>query len=107
MIFGPPARIVNMKKYLSPRWDVALELGRQKFSREQHTLIWNNCHSHVAYCLNKMDDGTLEEWNGLWIFWITIRHGRLVDGCRCWWRSFGPSIIVYSFLLIISIVLII
>jgi transmembrane protein 222 len=56
MAFGAPTRYLQ----LSPSqcdgldWDSSVEEGCSVYSQRMHNLCFDNCHSHVARCLNAM-----------------------------------------------------
>lgn len=35
-------------------WDRAVERGNEVYAKRMHNLCFDNCHSHVAHCLNVM-----------------------------------------------------
>jgi hypothetical protein len=53
-------------------WDEAVHEGNAVYKKRMHNLCWDNCHSHVAYCLNLMDYGGTHSRGmigiGVWVF---------------------------------------
>jgi hypothetical protein len=47
-------------------WDVGVQCGCVDYSKRMHNLCFDNCHSHVARCLNIMEVG---------IFLVDLRPG--------------------------------
>ena len=82
MAFGNPTRILQLnpelckgrKKDQSPAefWDSCLHESNCIYSRRMHNICCDNCHSHVAVALEKMQYAGLSHWNmimlGAWVF---------------------------------------
>jgi hypothetical protein len=53
-------------------WDSALDAGCDAYCKRMHNLVCDNCHSHVARCLNLMGYGGKTRYNmvvlALWVF---------------------------------------
>ncbi len=53
-------------------WDACVDVGCEVYSGRMHALLWDNCHSHVARCLNEMRYGGRADWNmvtlAVWMF---------------------------------------
>ena len=59
LAFGAPTRYIQLdpsKCYLKD-WDSGIEEGCNTYSNRMHNLCFDNCHSHVAQCLNNMGYG--------------------------------------------------
>ena len=56
MAFGPPTRYIQLDPSLcrDMDWDAAVEQGCEIYSQRMHNICCDNCHSHVAQCLNLM-----------------------------------------------------
>ncbi|MCQ2816840.1 MAG: TMEM222 family protein, partial [archaeon] len=56
MAFGAPHKYVqlNLTNEERERWDEAVSAADNKYSKEEHNLFTNNCHSHVASALNAL-----------------------------------------------------
>lgn len=72
MMCGPPARYWPLP--LWSRWDEAVAHGDRVFGTKRHSLVWQNCHSHVACCINE----AAPEMNmGPWkLYWILLVRGK-------------------------------
>jgi hypothetical protein len=81
--FGLPARFLQLNPDKIGRrgeegstptqaWDAALDVGCDVYSGRMHNLCCDNCHSHVARCLNEMRYGGRTDWNmvtlAAWLF---------------------------------------
>ena len=56
MAFGPPTRYIQLDPSLCEDmdWDLAVEQGCDIYAHRMHNICCDNCHSHVAQCLNLM-----------------------------------------------------
>ena len=56
MAFGPPTRYIQLDPLLCEDmdWDLAVEQGCDIYAHRMHNICCDNCHSHVAQCLNLM-----------------------------------------------------
>ena len=58
MAFGEPTKYVQLDPELalvgSKKWNESVEKADETYSQMMHNLFCNNCHSHVACALNKM-----------------------------------------------------
>ena len=59
MAFGPPTRYIQLDPSLcrDADWDSGVEQGCEVYSQRMHHICCDNCHSHVAKCLNNMGYG--------------------------------------------------
>jgi len=64
MAFGPPTRALSMKQRVlvdlgvsSERWDECVRNANEVYRGRMHNICCDNCHSHVAYALNRMRAG--------------------------------------------------
>lgn len=54
--FGRPTKFVKLdpNKVRNLDWNDAIKTSANKFCQQQHNIITNNCHTHVADTLNEM-----------------------------------------------------
>eukprot|EP00041_Stephanoeca_diplocostata_P005764 m.68288 g.68288 ORF g.68288 m.68288 type:complete len:204 (-) comp15983_c0_seq1:29-640(-) len=77
MTFGRPTRYYR----LSPsrvsllEWDRGVHLANDEYRGRMHNLFCDNCHSHVAYALNKMGYRGKTNWNMLILGWEMFVFG--------------------------------
>jgi transmembrane protein 222 len=47
------------------RWDLAIQQANEEYRGRMHNICADNCHSHVAYALNRMPVAAygVEHWN--------------------------------------------
>lgn len=59
--FGAPTRylVLDPDECRDKEWNSAIEDGCDVYSRRMHNIFCDNCHSHVAKCLNVMGYGKL------------------------------------------------
>ncbi|KAA6387898.1 MAG: hypothetical protein EZS28_016577 [Streblomastix strix] len=90
---------------IAKRWDDSIIAGSRAYSRQMHKLITNNCHHHVAECLNKFYEG-----HGAKKFTVlNLASGMITDGIYVKKSAiFGVYLpLVIIVLIIIGIVLLI
>ena len=74
MAFGDPTRYIQLSPNQASAlgWDDAVHQGNEIYSERMHNLCCDNCHSHVAQCLNLMEYGGRHSYNmltiGVWCF---------------------------------------
>lgn len=44
-------------------WDEGVDSGCQEYTKHMHNICCDNCHSHVARCLNDMKFNNVTTWN--------------------------------------------
>ena len=56
ILVGDPTRYIQLdpSKCRDVDWDAAIAQGCECYSKRMHNLCFDNCHSHVAKCLNVM-----------------------------------------------------
>ena len=63
-------------------WDAAVDAGCDVYSRRMHNICCDNCHSHVARCLNAMRYEGRSDWNMVGLAaWLFV-SGRYVSPLR-------------------------
>ena len=90
--FGYPTRVLPLDPALITKrtpgrtavedWDAAVDAANNTYSTRVHNIICDNCHSHVARCLNVMGYGGRDNWNmvvlAAWMFfagkWISVQR---------------------------------
>ena len=78
MAFGKPFKFVRLinKNITCTEWDVAIKFADEKFKKlhviytKQHSLICNNCHSHVASFLNEINYQGKNNWTMVGVFYL-------------------------------------
>jgi len=89
----------NEEKY-AELWDKAIHSGSNEYEKQMHCLVWNNCHSHVARCLNIM------KYNNFWYYNVILLL--LLFTVKCKYVSFGRMAISYiGFFLVLIFALLI
>jgi len=66
------------------KWDESIECSSQVYEGMVHMLLWNNCHSHVAMVLNKLNFRGLTHWNTFFLICFMCLFSRYVS----WKRMF-------------------
>lgn len=75
MAFGSPTRYLMLDpSKVREDWDSSVQQGNDIYSQRMHNICCDNCHSHVACCLNQMGyDGTRDYGMitiGVWMFFF-------------------------------------
>ena len=71
MLCGPPERYWPMP-LIEGGWDRAIDQADKLYRAQRHSLVWNNCHSHVAQCMALAGSNAVAltpisiYWNVLW-----------------------------------------
>jgi hypothetical protein len=92
---GEPTKYIQLSPSLCREsdWDSAVHEGCDIYSRRMHNICFDNCHSHVAKCLNIMAFDNKRDYNmftiGVWFFF----QGTFVD-CYAFIKTFLPFTIL-------------
>lgn len=73
MAFGTPTRYLRLqpRKVTKGTWDRGVAKGCEVYCQRMHNLCCDNCHSHVARCLDTMGYGGFSNWNMIILcFWV-------------------------------------
>ena len=80
---------------IEDQWDECIQEANDEYRGRMHNLCCDNCHSHVAYALNKMPYKG-GKWNMVSLcFLVFFRASFLSFGGFC--RQFLPFIIIVIF----------
>eukprot|EP00052_Salpingoeca_macrocollata_P017863 m.146174 g.146174 ORF g.146174 m.146174 type:complete len:223 (+) comp20521_c0_seq2:1219-1887(+) len=60
-------------------WDAAVSDGCKEYRMRMHNLCCDNCHSHVAFCLNRMQYQKKTDWTMFTIGIMMMLRGRYVS----------------------------
>eukprot|EP00923_Selenidium_pygospionis_P036243 GHVN01063573.1.p1 GENE.GHVN01063573.1~~GHVN01063573.1.p1 ORF type:complete len:148 (+),score=13.41 GHVN01063573.1:68-445(+) len=85
------------------KWDAAIEGADLQFSREEHNLLTNNCHHHVADALSRMRYLRRPRWNQFDVWLGCLTKGKYVSTSALlitWsgWIVIAFVILIYLFL---------
>ena len=100
MAFGNPTKYVllDLDSTEYDEYDSCIEGGTQDYREKNYSFCFNNCHSFVARCLNKLKYKGKTNYMMLHIWWIFCIKGKFL--------SFGKFIQTYiGFLIIVIIIL--
>ncbi|KNC87089.1 hypothetical protein SARC_00765 [Sphaeroforma arctica JP610] len=82
MAFGSPTRYVQLDpakvRSLTYTYNESIRTISIDFNQKQHNLFLQNCHSHVACCLNRMLYEGRDDWNMFKVAWLFVREGHFV-----------------------------
>lgn len=101
--FGHPTKVLKLdpSKAQSRDWNDAIQASADRFKRQQHQLVLNNCHSHVADTLNEMKYNGRDNYTQVDVFLMMTLQSRYVSfkGFLLQWGVF------LSFLLVIILLI--
>ncbi|KAE9022800.1 hypothetical protein PR001_g13061 [Phytophthora rubi] len=100
--FGAPTRYLQCT--VAPKdvakWDEAVAAGCKIYEKRMHNLCCDNCHSHVAVCLEHADYGGRKRWNMVELcFWMFFR-GKYVS-IAGFLKSWLPFVFVLALIAIV------
>lgn len=83
MAFGAPTRALKIPGIPMETWDAGIQEANEIYSGRMHNICCDNCHSHVAYALNKMGANAygVSKWNMVNIATLVFFRGRFLS----WW----------------------
>lgn len=104
MTFGRPTKFLKCdpSKIVARDWNDAIHVSANKFREQQHNIIFNNCHSHVADTLNEMRYNGRDDYTQLDIFWMMTLHSEYV-GLRGFLQQWGVFLLLLLGILLVYI----
>ena len=79
-------------------WDAAVDAGCDEYCGRMHNICCDNCHSHVARCLNEMRYMGRSDWGMVGVGALVILRGK--------WVSAGHALAVWvPFLVALAIIM--
>lgn len=113
MAFGAPTRVLKIRFldqedngefcHAATQWDEAIQEANQVYRGRMHNLFCDNCHSHVAYALNRMSvkDYGVDKWDMVKIAVLMFFRGRFLSwGAML--QSWGPFLVILSLILFVN-----
>lgn len=103
MAFGSPTRYIQLDPKLCDdlNWDEALHQGCDIYSQRMHNILFDNCHSHVAKCLNIMGYAGKRSRTmidiGVWFFFLG-RFPTIGDVVK----TYLPSLVLIAIIIVLS-----
>lgn len=79
--FGAPTRYMLLQpdQCFGTTWDEGVDSGCVEYGKRMHNLCCDNCHSHVARCLNDMRYKNSTSWNMLKLGVMMFFFGKFTD----------------------------
>ena len=102
MAFGNPTKYVllDLDGREFDEYDGAIEGGTQDYSEKYYSFCFNNCHSYVARCLNKLKYKGKTSYTMLHVWWIFCIKGKFLN-----LNKFFQTYIGFFIVVIISLIL--
>ena len=71
-------------------WDAGVDAGCDEYLGRMHNICADNCHSHVARCLNEMRYKGRDDWSMVGVGALCLLNGRWVSPAHalCVWAPF-------------------
>jgi hypothetical protein len=84
------------------RWDEAIQEANDIYRGRMHNLFCDNCHSHVAYALNRMplEAYSISKWNMVKLCFLVFFRARFLS-LSAVVTQFGPFCILI-FVIVLS-----
>lgn len=82
------------------KWDEAIAVGCKIYEKRMHNLCCDNCHSHVAVCLEQMNYAGRKRWNMVELCWWMFFCGKYVSVAG-FIKSWLPFIVVLALITIV------
>lgn len=103
--FGRPTKYLRLdaSKVQGLDWDEAIRVSADKYRRETHNIITNNCHGHVADTLNEMKYNGRDNYTQFDVFLMMTFRSRYVSltGFLKQWGVFLVLLIVVVLVLVL------
>jgi transmembrane protein 222 len=104
MAFGPPTRALPFTYTQSEAWDAAIDEANQVYRGRMHHICCDNCHSHVAYALNRipgLQAYGVSQWNMVNLAVMIFFRARFLSWWGCVYQ-FGPFVILLLLLIVLK-----
>eukprot|EP01040_Poterioochromonas_malhamensis_P011954 gene11954-13042_t len=103
LTFSPPTRYIQLDPAFCTdlNWDEGVGNGCEVYKNRMHNIFCDNCHSHVAKCLNNMGYGKRTDYGmveiGVWVFFQGkfVSFGRFV-------QTYLPFTIIVAIIVLLS-----
>merc|ERR1712146_731715 len=108
MAFGRPTKYVQLNPLRAATdtmdWDEAVTTGSKEYRKRMHNLCCDNCHSHVACCLNNMGYGGSRSWNMIKIGIMVTLHSKYVSFGR-WLQTWLPFMVMALMIILMAVLM--
>ena len=91
MAFGNPTKYVllDFDGREFDKYDQSIEEGAQDYNDKNYSFCFNNCHSYVARCLNKLKYKGRTNYTMINIWWILLIKGKYISMNTFWQTYIG------------------
>ncbi|KAF0716819.1 hypothetical protein DYB28_000529 [Aphanomyces astaci] len=102
--FGQPTRYLQLSLPASiseDAWDEGVRKGCDVYKKRMHNLCCDNCHSHVARCLNSMAYPCVwgQHWNMIVLCFYCLFFGKFVN-LQGFLLTWGPFVVIMAIVLL-------
>ena len=100
MAFGNPTKyiLLDLDSREFDEYDKAIEIGTSDYKQKFYSFCFNNCHSYVARCLNRLKYKGKTSYTMIHVWWMFCIKGRFLS-----WEKFFQTYIGFIAVLIIGI----
>ena len=91
MAFGSPTRALFIPHEDAEVWDTAIKEANEIYNGRMHNIFCDNCHSHVATALQRMNMRAygVENWNMVKLAFLVFFKGKFLSKSAVY-AQFGP-----------------
>jgi len=104
MAFGLPTRALRIapNNFRAFVWDEMIREANVEYTGRIHNIFWDNCHSHVALALNKMDIKAygIYNWNMIKLCFLVFLKARFLS-VGGFVRQFAPFVFLVCIFFIV------
>ncbi len=105
--FGEPARVLRLRperaaapaaaagESAAQRWDRCVDRGNDVYVSRMHVMLVDDCHDHVARCLNEMCYGGSASWNKVSLAARLFLQGAFVSPQRTL-AAYLPALVIWG-----------
>ena len=100
MAFGNPTKyiLLELDSREFDEYDSCIEGGTQDYSEKMYSFCFNNCHSFIARCLNKLKYKGKTNYTMIHVWWMLCIKGKYLNFAKFAQSYIGFLVIVIIFL---------
>ena len=100
MAFGNPTKyiLLELDSREFDEYDSCIEGGTQDYSEKMYSFCFNNCHSFIARCLNKLKYKGKTNYTMIHVWWMLCIKGKYLNFAKFVQTYIGFFVIVIIFL---------
>ncbi len=79
-------------------WDAMIQEANEVYRQRMHNIVCDNCHSHVAYALNRMNLWGIK-WDMVKLAFLVFFRARFLS-LSGFFAQFGPFLVLLSVIVV-------